>query len=151
MEVICLYNQVEMKKFYIKAVLFWLALLVLAIFNAVVREMTYKPILEPYLGMWAHQLSSLTGIVLFYWAILWFLKMVRGEYTDRDLVLAGLMWVVMTVVFETGMSLHLRGLSMGDVLQTYYFWKGETWIWVLVALFVMPLMIDRGLNKKRLD
>lgn len=106
--------------------MFWLVLLVLAIFNAVVRETTYKPILEPYLGMWAHQLSSLTGIVLFYWAILWFLKRVRGKYADRDLVLVGLMWVVMTVVFETGMSLHLRGLSMSDVLQTYYFWKGET-------------------------
>lgn len=66
-------------------------------------------------------------------------------------MLVGLMWVVMTVVFETGMSLYLRGLSVGDILQTYYFWKGETWIWVLVALFVMPLMIDRGLNKKRLD
>jgi len=136
-----------MKKFYIKAVLFWLVLLVLAIFNAVVREMTYKPVLEPYLGMWAHQLSSLTGIVLFYWAILWFLKRVRGKYADRDLVLVGLMWVVMTVVFETGMSLHLRGLSMGDVLQTYYFWKGETWIWVLVALLIMPLLIGRKMSR----
>jgi len=140
-----------MKKFYIKAVLFWLVLLVLAIFNAVVREMTYKPVLEPYLGMWAHQLSSLTGVLLFYLAIRWFLRRVQERYVDRDLMLIGLVWVVLTVVFETGMSLYLRGLSIGDMLQAYYFWKGETWIWVLVALLTMPLLIGRkmgGVNRE---
>lgn len=63
----------------------------------------------------------------------------------------GLVWVVLTVVFETGMSLYLRGLSMSDVLQAYYFWKGETWIWVLVALLTMPLLIGRkmgGVNRE---
>lgn len=59
----------------------------------------------------------------------------------------GLVWVVLTVVFETGMSLYLRGLSMSDVLQAYYFWKGETWIWVLVALFIMPLLIGRKMGR----
>lgn len=136
-----------MKKFYVKAVLFWLVLLVLAIFNAMVREMTYKPVLEPYLGMWAHQLSSLTGVLLFYLAIRWFLRRVQERYVDRDLMLIGLVWVVLTVVFETGMSLYLRGLSMSDVLQAYYFWRGETWIWVLVALFIMPLLIGRKMGR----
>lgn len=59
----------------------------------------------------------------------------------------GLVWVVLTVVFETGMSLYLRGLSMSDVLQAYYFWRGETWIWVLVALFIMPLLIGRKMGR----
>lgn len=59
----------------------------------------------------------------------------------------GLVWVVLTVVLETGMSLYLRGLSMSDVLQAYYFWRGETWIWVLVALFIMPLLIGRKMGR----
>lgn len=54
---------------------------------------------------------------------------------------------MLTVVLETGMSLYLRGLSMSDVLQAYYFWRGETWIWVLVALFIMPLLIGRKMGR----
>lgn len=54
---------------------------------------------------------------------------------------------MLTVVLETGMSLYLRGLSIGDMLQAYYFWKGETWIWVLVALLTMPLLIGRKMGR----
>ncbi len=135
-----------MKSFYKKAVVFWLMLLVLAFINAIIRETTYKPLLAPYIGIWAHQISSITGILLFFIAIYYFLKHTKGLYTRRGAVNAGLMWMAMTVLFESFMNMYMRKLSFTEVIQTYYFWRGETWIFVLISLVVSPLVIYRMLK-----
>jgi hypothetical protein len=60
--------------FYKNSIKFWFVLLILALINATIRETTYKPLLTPYIGIWAHQISSLSGIILFFIAIYFFLK-----------------------------------------------------------------------------
>lgn len=136
-----------MKPFYKHALLFWFVLLILAISNAVVREMTYKPLLTPYIGLWAHQISSLTGIILFFIAIYLFLKYSKQSRTARDLVLIGLIWIGMTIVFESSMNTFVRRLTFQQVLQTYYFWQGDTWIFVLLSLLISPLIANRLLKR----
>jgi hypothetical protein len=137
-----------MKPFYKKSFQFWFILLVIAFINAIVRETTYKPLLSPYIGMWAHQLSSLTGILLFYGAIYFFLKRIKTPYARRDLVKVGLMWIAMTVIFESFMNSYIRKLTFEQVLQTYYFWKGDTWFFVLLSLLVSPLIAHKILGRK---
>lgn len=139
----------SLKPFYKKAVLFWFVLLILALVNAVAREATYKPLLTPYIGAWAHQISSLTGILLFFTAIYFFLKKTKEPYTKKDLINAGLLWIVMTVVFESLMNVFIRKLSFQEVLQTYYFWQGETWIFVLLSLLISPMIIYKLLKTKK--
>lgn len=138
-----------MRKFYFKAVGFWLVLSVLAIINAVIRETTYKPWLTPYIGMWAHQISSATGILLLFGAINWFLGRVRGEYDRDDLVKTGMLWIILTIGFETVMNKYYRGLTFSEVLETYYFWRGDTWIFVLVSLVASPLIADKLLKQRK--
>lgn len=139
---------ITLKPFYTKAILFWFILLVVALVNATIRETTYKPLLTPYIGMWAHQLSSLTGILLFYGAIYFFLKRTKSVYTRSDLVKVGLIWVVMTIGFESCMNTYVRKLTFEQVLQTYYFWKGDTWFFVLLSLVISPLIAHKRLGKK---
>ena len=138
-----------MKRFYIQAIPFWLILLFVALFNALIRETTYKPLLTPMIGMWAHQISSLTGILLFFSAIYLFLKHTKTPYTRRDLLITGFVWIGMTIVFESGMNMYVRKLTFDEVLQTYYFWKGDTWIFVLISLVVSPLVAERILRRNR--
>jgi len=140
-----------MNIFYKKAIAFWFVLPVLAIVNAIVRETTYKPLLFPYIGMWAHQISSVTGILLFFGGIYLFLRRMKDSYTKNDLVKVGLMWIVMTFLFETFMNVFVRKLSFEQVLQTYYVWQGETWIFVLLSLLVSPVLIYYLLGKSRQD
>lgn len=132
-----------MGKFYIRSVVFWFVLLVLAIGNAVLRESTYKPLLTPYIGIWAHQISSIVGILLFFAAIYVFLKLSKEKYQIRELVCVGSMWIVMTLLFEVWMNMAVRHLSFRAVLATYYFWNGELWIFVLLSLVVSPLVAAR--------
>ena len=137
-----------MKNFYKQAVLFWFVLLIVALFNATLREIGYKPLLTPLIGAWAHQISSLTGILLFFGAIYLFLKKSKALYTKKDLIQAGWLWILMTICFESLMNIFLRGLSLKQTLETYYFWRGETWIFVLLSLLISPLLAHRILQKK---
>lgn len=138
-----------MNHFYIKTILFWFVLLIVALFNALIREVTYKPFLEPIIGTWAHQISSITGIILFFIAIFLFLKKTKNNYTKNDLYLVGLAWIFLTLIFETGMNIFIRNLTVEKVLETYYFWNGETWIFVLLSLIIIPQIVYLKLNKKK--
>jgi len=138
-----------MNIFYLKAIKFWFVLLLVAFVNAIIRETTYKPLLTPYIGNWAHQISSLTGILGFYFVIYLFLKTVKEKYSPKDLVKVGIMWVIMTIFFESFMNINVRKLSFEQVVETYYFWQGETWIFVLLSLVVSPLLADKYITHKR--
>lgn len=135
-----------MQNFYLKSFFFWFILLLVAFFNAIIRETTYKPFLEPYIGTWAHQISSLTGIILFFIVIFLFLKKLKGNYSKKDLLIIGIMWIILTLIFETIMNYFWRGLSFEQIISTYYFWKGETWIFVLISLLVSPFLANRLIN-----
>lgn len=107
-----------MSKFYKKSISFWFVLLILSLINATLRETTYKPLLTPHIGFWAHQISSLTGILLFFIAIYLFLKKLKESYTKKDLVRVSLLWIGMTIIFECFMNFYIRKLSFEQVLQT---------------------------------
>lgn len=134
--------------FYLKSLAFWFVLLVIAFTNATIRELTYKPLLTTYIGDWAHQISSVTAIVFFYIAIYFFLKKLKNSYTKAQLISSGLTWVVMTITFESFMNMYFRKLSFGEMLETYHFWNGETWVFVLISLVVMPVVIDSRIKRK---
>lgn len=136
------------KKFYKKSILFWFVLLILALINATIRETTYKPLLTPYIGVWAHQISSLTGIILFFIAIYFFLKKIKVSYNKSDLFKVGLLWIVMTILFECFMNICIRHLTFQQVLKTYYFWQGDTWFFVLLSLIISPFIAHKILNRK---
>ncbi len=136
-----------MKLKYRPIILFWFCLLILALLNATIREVGYKPLLEPYIGLWAHQLSSLSGIILFFAAIYLFLRRQQRSYTVQELWMMGLVWTGMTLVFELLMNIGLRHLTWSEVARTYYFWQGETWIFVLLSLLVSPIVAYRLQNK----
>ena len=137
-----------MKNFYKKSILFWFILLIIAFANAIIRETTYKPLLTPYIGFWAHQISSLTGILAFYFAIYFFLKTTKEKYTMGDLVKVGIIWVAMTILFESFMNIYVRKLTFDQVLATYYFWNGDTWIFVLLSLITSPLIAHKLITRK---
>ncbi len=138
----------EIKKFYVQSFLFWFLLLVIAMINAIIRDLTYKPLLEPYIGMWAHQISSLTLIILFFIAIYLFLKYTKEEYTRKDIIIIGLLWIILTLIFESLMNLY-RQLTILQIIETYYFWRGETWIFVLLSLIIIPVIYYYLLKKSK--
>ncbi len=137
-----------MRKSYVKAILFWFVLLIIALINATIRELTYKPLLEPYIGIWAHQISSITAIIFFFIAIFFFIRNSKENFSKKQLITMSSIWILLTILFETLMNFFWRKISLIQTLQTYYFWNGEAWIFVLISLVVSPLIVRRILKKK---
>lgn len=137
-----------MRKIYFKAILFWFVLLIIALINATIRELTYKPLLEPYIGIWAHQISSTTAILFFFIAIFFFIRNSKENFSKKQLIIMSSIWILLTILFETLMNFFWRKISLIQTLQTYYFWNGETWIFVLISLVISPLIVRRILNKR---
>ena len=137
-----------MKKIYLHAIWFWFVLLFLAIINGIIREITYKPLLEPHIGNWAHQISSITGIILFFIAIFIFLKFIKSIYTKHDLLNIGTMWMAMTIIFEFAFGYFVRHSSWSEMIEAYYFWKGELWIFVLISVVIIPQICYRLLKSE---
>ena len=137
-----------MKKIHLHSLWFWFVLLIIAIINAVIREATYKPLLEPYIGNWAHQLSSITGIIFFFIAIYLFFRYINVEYNKLDVWIIGVKWVILTTIFEFTFGYYFRQSSWEEMFATYHFWKGELWFLVLIAVLFIPRICYILLNKK---
>ncbi|MCL4305463.1 hypothetical protein KJZ99_06085 [bacterium] len=131
--------------FYVYSVLFWFVLLAMAIANAALREMLLKPWLEEYLGKGAHQLSVFTGYALMLLVTMLFLKLQRAPYVDADLWKAGVLWCVMTIVFEFGFG-RARGMSWEELFAMYHLWKGELWPLMVAGIIFLPWLAKRMLN-----
>ncbi len=131
--------------FYLYSLLFWFALLVTALINAVIREKLLKPWLEPSIGRWAHQLSVPTGFVLMLLATMLFLKYQKAPYKPADLWIVGMLWCIITLVFEFGFG-KARGMSWSELFAAYHLWKGELWMLLLLSLIVMPTLAHKLLK-----
>ncbi|MCP5065804.1 MAG: hypothetical protein GY946_04495, partial [bacterium] len=79
-----------------KYVLAWFPMVAIAIANGVLRQAWYGK----HLGeLQAHQISTLTGVVLF-GVYIWFVVRVWRPVSATQAIAVGLLWLAMTVAFE---------------------------------------------------
>src|SRR5690606_5162642 len=74
----------------------WIGLVILGIINGTIRVKVYGPFMSE---LTAHQVSTLTGIFLFACYIWLFTGIIKIE-SSRKACMVGVMWLLMTVVFE---------------------------------------------------
>ncbi|WP_285907363.1 hypothetical protein [Pseudodesulfovibrio pelocollis] len=117
----------------------WLPMLGLAVLNGVIRETLYGPYLSE---LAAHQVSSLTAVLLFAGYALW-LGRVRPLASTLQAVLAGVVWLGLTVAFEFFMVVVLLGRPLADALGDYALASGRVWVLVLAAVAVLPWAVRR--------
>ena len=117
----------------------------LAIANGILRESTY--------GKWmpelcAHQLSTLTGIILmgaYIWTIGWW----WNPLSSREALLIGAVWVGLTVTFEFGFGLLVMGHPLSRLLNDYNLFAGRVWLLFLLWLGVAPWIFFRLRTRTR--
>lgn len=120
-------------------VLAWIPMLVIAVANGAFRQLTFAKVMsEPH----AHQLSTLIGSVCI-GAFIWFVVRKWPPSSSRQALLIGLVWVLLTVTFETFMGWVLQHRPMLDVLYEYNLFAGRVWLLFLVWLGVAPLIFFR--------
>lgn len=131
--------------FFVYAIFFWFVLLLTAIVNAALREKVLKPLFEPALGKWAHQLSVFTALILMFAMTMVFLRMQSAPYDAGDLWIVGMTWCMMTVIFEFGFGMA-RGMRFRELVAMYHFWKGELWLFLVLGLIALPTLANKLLK-----
>jgi hypothetical protein len=122
-----------------KCILLWIPMVFIGIANGVIRQAGYGRLMSE---LRAHQLSTLTGIILF--LIYVSLVSLRWPFgSSRQAVTIGAIWIGSTAAFEFLFGRYIAGHSWSRLLQDYNILAGRLWLLVLVALAVAPYVIYR--------
>jgi len=114
-------------------------MVILAILNGLIREKVYGPSMSE---LSAHQLSSLIAIILFglYIYVMTVLFAIRS---GAQALLIGVIWLVMTIIFEFLFGHYVAGHSWDKLLQDYNFLAGRVWLLILLWTTIAPYLFFR--------
>ena len=115
-------------------ILFWPVLMLLAIGNGILREVTYGQALRALL---AHQLSTAIAAVLFGLAVL-LLARYAVPASTKQAVTIGLIWLAFTLCFEFLFGHYVAGHSWSALLQDYDLLSGRVWPLLLAWVTFLP-------------
>jgi hypothetical protein len=122
-----------------KYVIGWLPLVVIGILNGVLRQAGYgKYVAE----LTAHQISTLTGIILM-GLYIWWLTRIWKILSSGQAVAIGLIWLGMTVVFEFGFGHFVMGHPWKKLFNDYNILEGRVWALVLIWITIAPLVFTK--------
>jgi len=123
----------------------WVIFGILAIINGVIRNKFYTPKIGEYPG---HVVSTIIGICFVVVLTYLFLRFIRIDYSNLDLLLIGGFWVILTVLFEFVFGHYVIGHSWGKLLADYNILQGRLWSLFLLAELISPILF--GLLLKRM-
>jgi hypothetical protein len=132
-------NSRQGQKMIWKYTLAWIPMIFIAIANGAIRQFVY--------GQWvselaAHQISSATAIVLFFFYTLFLSG--RWPFTKANQAwVVGLIWLCLTIAFEFAFGHFVAGQPIDRLAQDYNVAAGRLWPFILAALFLMPYVTFR--------
>lgn len=132
---------------HIRYVAAWFVLLVVAVTNGALRDLTYGRYLSELL---ANQLSCVSGILLFAVVIREFVRR-WPPASAREAWFIGFFWLALTVAFEFLFFHYVGGHSWAELLANYDVANGRLWPLILVWVTVAPYFFCRLFNLRNLN
>jgi hypothetical protein len=116
----------------------WFVMLIVSVANGAVRDFTYgKHMTELH----AHQLSTLSGMVLLGTVIFAFVRR-WPPASDRQALFIGLFWMLLTVVFEFIFFHFVAGHTWAELLANYDLLHGRIWVLLLAWITLAPYFFN---------
>ena len=123
----------------VRALIIWLALLVVAVANGGFREAVLIPRLGPHTGHIVSTVMLCVAILIVtHLAVAWVHPGSRG-----DTIAIGLAWLALTLAFEFGFG-RARGKPWAELLADYDVLRGRIWVLVLITTAVAPYLAARA-------
>ena len=114
----------------------WFPLVIIAIINGAVREGVYK---KSFGDLLAHQISTVTGIILF--AIyIWIITGIWLIESSSQALMTGIMWLLLTVLFKFVFGHYVMKNPWEKLLRDYKIQEGRLWIIVLIWVTIAPYL-----------
>ena len=122
----------------------WFVLLVVAMINGALRDLTYGKHVPELL---AHKLSCLSGIILFGVVFYQFVRC-WPPASARQVLSIGLFWMSLTVAFEFLFFHYVAGHPWPELLANYDVTRGRLWPLILLWVAFGPYVFYRLSNKR---
>ena len=126
----------------LKYILAWLPMILIAIANGLLRENVLTKFLSE---LRAHQASTAT-MILFFGIYIWGVTKLWKPESAKQALLIGLIWLVMTVIFEFGFGHFIMGHPWSRLFHDYNLMAGRVWILVLIWVTAAPSLFYRLAN-----
>lgn len=117
-----------------KFLIVWLILGFVAVINGIIRNKVYENLLGE---LRAHQLSTLTGIILF-GVVIWGFTRLWKITSAQQAWTIGFVWLGMTIAFEFVFGHYVVGHTWSKLLHDYNIFQGRLWLLVLLWTTVAP-------------
>jgi len=133
---------IEFVKLGIRA---WLMQVLVAFINFFIfMNLIYEPLWGELI---AHQIGMMTRIIInFVFAYLVILY--ADEYSTNDLIIVGILWLILTLIFEWGGSIAI-GRPVGEILVGWNILAGYMWPYVLLSYLLAPLLVGKLIHPKK--
>jgi hypothetical protein len=123
----------------------WLLLLAFAVANGAFRSMVLEMFLPP---LPAHWLSSLILMTATFLVALALVRLTRIQRRPRTLLWVGVIWGVLTALFELVLNRLILGLPWPSVFVDYNLLAGRLWLIVLAMFVAAPHLAARYLRRE---
>ncbi|MCR4326693.1 MAG: hypothetical protein NUV52_03490 [Candidatus Roizmanbacteria bacterium] len=123
-----------------RSIIAWFLFIPIAILNGIAREFVYKPMVGDLI---AHQISTAIACIAFFLLAYSMIKKQAVGASSRRLVLVGVLWVLMTILFEFSFGHYVDGVSWERLLADYNIFQGRVWGVFLLLVLLTPLLAKR--------
>jgi hypothetical protein len=124
---------------FLKTIALWLLLAVLATVNGILRETALIPASGTPAGLMLSGFTLSVAILLVSWlALPWYGLLSPSQYWR-----IGLVWLLMTILFEFGLGYLIARKSWAELLDAYDIATGNLWLVVLATTLVAPRLSAR--------
>ena len=124
---------------FLKYILAWFGMVILAIINGTLRVELYGPLISE---LTAHQLSTLSALFIFGLYIR-VLGRIWPLPSAKLALLIGAAWVCMTIAFEFLFGHYAIGHSWHKLFHDYNLLAGRVWLLVLIWTGIAPYVFYR--------
>jgi len=126
------------------ALLTWAIVALCAITNGVFRAFMLQPVFGETV---ARMISCFMLITILLLISHHSLNRTKLRFSDKELLVIGALWLVLTLLFEFGWGHFVIGRSWEELLVDYDILKGRLWVLVLLFTLLAPLISGRSLRK----
>src|ERR671910_1376820 len=117
-----------------RALVIWLLLVILAVFNGAIRE----GLITPRFGEQGGHIGSTAILCAAIILVAWFSISWIGPKNGREALVVGIVWVALTVAFEFLAGHYVFGNSWERLIADYNVLRGRIWLLVLLTNLVAP-------------
>lgn len=122
------------QQYLLRGFVVWLVIIVAESLHGTARELWLKPLVGEFR---ARQIAFFSGMALILIVALLFVRWLRAEST-RQLLHVGLLWAVLTLIFEFSLGLFVLGYSWQRMWEDYNLLRGGLMGLGLVWLIFVP-------------